>query len=113
MPPTDIDMMMLDWTASLQLPVHILLTKADKLRKAHMQANLREVQTMLAEHYPHASVSMFSSLKRQGLDEAFSKLDEWMAYERPVKVKKTKEEEIKKDAKVKRNPYKKPTRSQQ
>lgn len=85
MPPTDIDLMMLDWTLSMELPVHILLTKADKLRKAHADSNLRDVQNLLNEHYPHATVSLFSSLKRKGLDIAFNKMDEWMEYVRPVK----------------------------
>lgn len=85
MPPTDIDIVMLDWTASLNLPVHVLLTKMDKLSKNQAQANLLKLQSMLKEQYPHATAQLFSSLKRQGLDQAWAKLDSWMHYERPVK----------------------------
>lgn len=85
MPPTEIDMVMLDWTLSLDLPVHVLLTKSDKLKKGPAQASLLKLQKMLKESYPHATAQLFSSLKRQGLDQVWQKLDEWMEYERPPK----------------------------
>jgi GTP-binding protein len=84
-PLTDIDEVMLEWTGDLQIPVHILLTKADKLKKGPASASLLKVKKVLKEHYPHASVQLFSSLKRTGLPEVWSKLDEWMEYERPIK----------------------------
>jgi GTP-binding protein len=87
MPPTDIDIVMLDWTASLELPVHVLLTKSDKLKKGPAKAALLALQKTLKEQYPHATAQLFSSLKREGLDQVWKKLDEWMAYERPVKEK--------------------------
>lgn len=87
MPPTDIDMVMLDWTASLELPVHVLLTKSDKLKKGPAKAALLALQKTLKEQYPHATAQLFSSLKREGLEQVWQKLDGWMAYERPVKEK--------------------------
>lgn len=88
MPPTDIDITMLDWTLSLDLPVHILLTKADKLKRGPAKANLLKLRKLLKEEYPHATAQLFSSLKRDGLNEVWQKLDEWFEYERPVKEKK-------------------------
>lgn len=85
MPPTEIDRVMLDWTLSMDLPVHVLLTKADKLKKGPAQANLLKLKKELAENYPHATAQLFSSLKRQGLDTVWQKLDIWMDYERPNK----------------------------
>lgn len=87
MPPTEIDLMLLDWTLTLNLPVHILLTKSDKLKKGPAQNSLLKMRQLLTEKYPHATAQLFSSLKRQGLDEVWTKLDEWMDYERPVKRK--------------------------
>jgi len=84
-PPTDIDLVMLDWTLNLNLPVHILLTKADKLSKGPAAARLLEVQDWIKEEYPHATAQLFSSLKRTGLQEAWDKLDSWMDYEAPKK----------------------------
>ncbi len=87
MPPTDIDLQMLDWSESLGLPIHILLTKSDKLKKGPAKAALLKLQTLLKESYPMASAQLFSSLKREGLAQVWNKLDEWMEYERPVKEK--------------------------
>ncbi|MDG6778758.1 ribosome biogenesis GTP-binding protein YihA/YsxC [Thiomicrorhabdus sp. zzn3] len=85
MPPTEIDLVMLDWTLDLQLPVHVLLTKSDKLKKGPAKASLLKLKKLLKEQYPHASAQLFSSLKRDGLIEVWNKLDEWMEYERPLK----------------------------
>ncbi len=87
MPPTDIDLQMLDWSESLGLPIHILLTKSDKLKKGPAKANLLKLQTLLKASYPMASAQLFSSLKREGLEQVWNKLDEWMEYERPIKKK--------------------------
>ncbi len=88
MPPTEIDMVMLDWTLSLDLPVHVLLTKSDKLKKGPAKSSLLKLQQVLTENYPHASVQLFSSLKKDGLEQVWKQLDTWMEYTRPVKVKK-------------------------
>jgi GTP-binding protein len=87
MPPTDIDLQMLDWCESLDLPVHVLLTKSDKLKKGPAQASLLKLQALLREEYPSATAQLFSSLKREGLNKVWDKLDEWMEYERPIKEK--------------------------
>jgi GTP-binding protein len=81
MPPTEIDLQMLDWTLSIQLPVHVMLTKCDKLKKGPSQRVLKETQQWLKENYPHATVQLFSSLKRTGLEEAWSHLDQWMEFD--------------------------------
>lgn len=87
MPPTEIDLVMLNWTLDLNLPVHILLTKSDKLKKGPAQSSLLKLKQLLKAEYPHATAQLFSSLKRQGLDTVWAKLDEWMAYERVKKDK--------------------------
>lgn len=87
MPPTDNDLQMLDWTLSINLPVHVLLTKSDKLKKGPAKAELLKLKQLLKEQYPHATAQLFSSLKREGLDQVWKKLDDWMEYERPVKEK--------------------------
>jgi GTP-binding protein len=70
--------MMLDWTRELNLPLHILLTKADKLSRNQASKALLGLQSQLKQHYPNASAQLFSSLNKQGLDQAWLKLDEWM-----------------------------------
>lgn len=82
-PLTDIDRMMLDWTQGLDLPVHVLLTKADKLKKGPAKNTLMKVQRELDAHYPGATAQTFSSLKRTGLETLWAKLDEWFQYQNP------------------------------
>ncbi|UQB42289.1 YihA family ribosome biogenesis GTP-binding protein [Thiomicrospira microaerophila] len=81
-PLQPLDKMMLDWTHELNLPVHVLLTKADKLSRNQASQALMGLQKTLKHNYPHASAQLFSSLNKQGLDQAWSKLDEWMEFER-------------------------------
>lgn len=83
MEPTEIDLVMLDWTQSIDLPVHVLLTKSDKLNKGPASASLLRMQELIDEHYPHASVQLFSSLNKQGLIQVWDKLDSWMDFECP------------------------------
>jgi GTP-binding protein len=79
-PLQPLDEMMLDWTKELNLPLHILLTKADKLSRNQASKALLGLQAQLKQHYPNASAQLFSSLNKQGLEQAWLKLDEWMAY---------------------------------
>ncbi len=77
-PLTEIDEKMLAWFAPTGKPVHILLTKSDKLSRQQATVTLMKVKAYLAEHYPHCSVQMFSSLKKQGLEEAESVIAGWL-----------------------------------
>lgn len=71
------DQMMLAWAQDRQLPVHILLNKADKLTRGAAANTLLMVRKLLASN-PLASVQSFSALNKQGLDECWEKLDEWL-----------------------------------
>ncbi len=48
----------------------MLLTKSDKLSKQAAQSTLARVRQRLAQISPGATVQLFSSLKREGIDEA-------------------------------------------
>jgi GTP-binding protein len=69
-PLTSLDRTMLDWFAVTLRPVHVLLTKADKLSRQAAQRQLTETRNALSRLYPSASVQLFSSASLQGLDEA-------------------------------------------
>lgn len=77
-PLTDFDLEMLGWTAQARLPTHVLLTKADKLRRGAAQASLLQVRKRLSALHPWATVQLFSALDRQGVDEARAQLDRWL-----------------------------------
>ncbi|WP_322111784.1 hypothetical protein [Acidihalobacter yilgarnensis] len=63
------------------MPIHILLTKADKLKRGPAIATLREVEQQLAREGYDASAQLFSSLSGEGLDAAQARLDEWLAFD--------------------------------
>jgi len=77
-PLTDYDQQMLRWCADVALPVHVLLTKSDKLKRGPATNSLLAVRKRLAEFHPDASVQLFSSLKKTGVDEARNVLDSWL-----------------------------------
>ncbi|MEH6589308.1 MAG: ribosome biogenesis GTP-binding protein YihA/YsxC [Halioglobus sp.] len=72
------DQQMLDWAIAAQMPVHILLTKSDKLKKGPAKATMLTVQAQLAEHKELVSVQLFSALKHTGHKELIAVLDKWL-----------------------------------
>lgn len=79
-PLTDFDNMILGWSKSSELKVHILLTKADKLKFGAAKSTLLQTQRTLKD-LPHVSVQLFSATQRSGLEEARDKLAEWLEIE--------------------------------
>ena len=77
-PLTDPDKQMLGWAVAASMPVHILLTKADKLKRGPAQNTLLSVRGELAAHAELVSVQCFSSLKRQGVDELGKQINRWL-----------------------------------
>jgi GTP-binding protein len=76
-PLKDYDLQMLNWASHIALPVHVLLTKADKLKHGPASSTLIKVRTAVQKINPMFSAQTFSSLKRTGIDEAHARLDEW------------------------------------
>jgi len=77
-PMREFDQQMLAWCESTDLPCHILLTKADKLKRGPAQSTLLKVRRGLPDI---ASIQIFSSSKKTGLDELVDKLSGWYEYE--------------------------------
>lgn len=77
-PLKDLDLQMLDWFLTTQKPVHILLTKADKLSRHQADTTLNKVKNSLALHYPTVSVQLFSSTKATGIEEANKTIESWI-----------------------------------
>ncbi|OQX42675.1 MAG: YihA family ribosome biogenesis GTP-binding protein, partial [Candidatus Sedimenticola endophacoides] len=76
-PPKEFDLQMLEWSGRIGLPIHILLTKADKLKRGAASSALQRMKKVIAPRGAMASVQLFSALKRQGVEQAHSKLDQW------------------------------------
>ena len=77
-PLNDYDWQMLEWCDHYQLPAHVLLTKADKIKRGAQQNSRLKTQKLLKEAGIDASVQIFSALKKTGLDQLVAKLDNWL-----------------------------------
>ena len=72
---TDYDRQMMIFAQDVDLPVHILLTKADKLKRGQVATAVLEVRK---EVRGRATVQPFSALKRQGEEEARAFLERFL-----------------------------------
>lgn len=75
-PLKDQDRDLVNWAATLSIPLHVLLTKSDKLARGTAKSALLAVRRELAT-VPATSVQLFSALDGTGLDEARAHLDGW------------------------------------
>jgi GTP-binding protein len=78
-PMTELDRALLDWFRSSGKPVHVLLTKADKLSRSDAMQTLKEVRSALAAESPNWTAQLFSSLKQTGIEDAEAVLGAWLA----------------------------------
>ncbi|MGZ5607205.1 MAG: ribosome biogenesis GTP-binding protein YihA/YsxC [Methylobacter sp.] len=74
-PLTDFDWQMVEWCEHTGLPLHVLLTKADKLNYGAAKNSLLQVQKELKDASFPVTIQLFSSLKKTGIDEVHSALD--------------------------------------
>jgi GTP-binding protein len=78
-----LDLALMDWVD--RAPVHVLLTKVDKLKRSEAARSLRSAQGALAEHAgistaarKATSVQLFSAVTREGVDDARRMLLDWL-----------------------------------
>jgi GTP-binding protein len=81
----DFDRQLLELAESVNLPVHVLLTKADKLKRGKSATALLAASKELGDR---ATAQLFSALNRQGLDEARESLENFLALESRIPQKK-------------------------
>ncbi len=79
-PLTEFDWQLVRWCEHAKLPLHILLTKADKLNFGAAKNTLLKVQRDLSEVSVVISLQLFSSLKKTGTKELHKLLDEWFLF---------------------------------
>jgi GTP-binding protein len=79
-PFTVLDVQMLTWCQHRRLPSHILLTKADKLKRGAALANLQKANAFLNQQFSYATIQLFSALKGIGVAETHARLDKWLEY---------------------------------
>ena len=77
-PLTELDWQMLEWFGPTGKPIHILLTKADKLTRTEAAKVLQATRSELTPWADQVSVQLFSSLKKTGADEAEKIIGGWL-----------------------------------
>jgi len=77
-PMREFDQQMLNWCEASGVACHILLTKSDKLKRGPAQSTLLKVRCELPDM---ASIQIFSSSKKTGLEELVDKLRTWYEYD--------------------------------
>ncbi len=79
-PLTEFDWKMIEWCEHAALPLHILLTKADKFKFGAAKNTLLKVQRDLSDASTVITLQLFSSLKKSGVDDVHQILDEWFKF---------------------------------
>jgi len=81
-PLTELDRKLIAWLTPTGRPVHVLLSKSDKLSRQTAITTLRNVEAALQRDYANCSVQLFSSTHKIGIAEAAAKIQEWLGGDR-------------------------------
>lgn len=76
-PLTEFDWQMVAWCEHSRLPLHILLTKSDKLKFGAAKNTLLQVQRELSQADIVVTLQLFSALNKTGIDDVHQILDDW------------------------------------
>lgn len=80
-PLKDLDRQMIGWFAPSGRPIHILLSKSDKLSRGEAAATLLAVRKAVADFNGQITVQLFSSLKKTGVEEAEAAIGTWLHFD--------------------------------
>src|SRR3989338_4632580 len=75
-PLKESDQKLIEWAVACQLPLHILLTKCDKLSRSEAKNTLQSVQQSLNHYGDQVTMQLFSSHERIGVEEAHHYLNQ-------------------------------------
>ena len=77
-PLKEFDNAMLDWAKEAGMPIHLMLTKSDKLKRGPAQSTLLKVKKAVKDLGSLVTVENFSSQNGEGLDELQRTLNRWL-----------------------------------
>ena len=72
------EVMLVDWCAKANVPLHVLLNKCDKLNKGQAHNALLKVSRYLEGIGGDATVQLFSALKSTGIEQAHEAAGRWL-----------------------------------
>jgi GTP-binding protein len=71
------DKQMIQWAIASDIPVHAVLSKADKLKSGARKASFVQVKQQLLKMSQKVSVQVFSATQKMGVDELMNQLNLW------------------------------------
>lgn len=77
----ELDHQLIRWISKRQLPVHIILSKSDKLSNQEKSASLRAAKSSIQTHLgkgQEITVQLWSALKKSGMGEFERQLNHWL-----------------------------------
>jgi GTP-binding protein len=75
---TELDRRLLEWCRHVNVPVHVLLSKSDKLTRSESQRALAAASVDLRGLYPEATIQLFSAVKKDGVAAAVRHIVHWL-----------------------------------
>ncbi|MEM7703990.1 MAG: ribosome biogenesis GTP-binding protein YihA/YsxC [Pseudomonadota bacterium] len=80
------DLQFLKWCQRVELPCHVLLNKADKLKRGPANAVLLKVRADLKKHKLRATCQTFSGHTRAGIEQTYEVLEDWLGPPEPLQT---------------------------
>ncbi len=74
-----LDQQLIEWFMPTGRPVHVLLTKCDKLTQSEAGTMLRETQILLTRRHPNCTVQLFSATANRGVVQVNALVAAWLA----------------------------------
>ena len=74
-----LDEQLIAWFTPSGQPLHVLLTKCDKLSQSGASAALKDAQALLTRRYANCSVQLFSAVTNRGVAHANALLAQWLS----------------------------------
>ena len=72
------DQALIAWCEHAGVPIHVLLSKSDKLGRGQAMAALHQVNAALAKSGAQGHAQLFSALKHEGAEQAWQVLAAWL-----------------------------------
>ena len=85
-PLKETDKQMVQWAITASIPVHVVLSKADKLKSGARKAALLTANKRLARISESITSQVFSATSKLGLEELIGKLATWYSFEQQKAV---------------------------
>ncbi len=77
-PMQEKDLQMLEWSRHHGIATHVVLNKADKLKRGEMARAMQKADALLRKDFDGVSLQAFSALKGAGIDALHTRLDSWL-----------------------------------